>query len=75
VTPVTIPERTWQSAARAAATSCLGRVSSAMMLFVLAFTWLGFLGWLGALLLAVGAVLGLLALVAFFGGGQDGPGV
>lgn len=34
---------------------------------------LAFLGWLAALVLAVAAVLGMLALIAFFGGGQDGP--
>jgi hypothetical protein len=42
---------------------------------VLAFAWLEFFGWLAALLLAVALVLGLLALIAYFGGGSDGLGV
>ncbi len=42
------------------------------MPIVVSLTWLGFLGWLGALLLAIGAVVRLLALVAFFGGGRQG---
>jgi hypothetical protein len=45
------------------------------MACVLAVTWLGFFGWLGALLLAIALVLGLLALIAYFGGGSDGLGV
>jgi hypothetical protein len=41
---------------------------------VLAPTWVGLLGWLAGLLLAIAAVLGILALIAFFGGGEDGLG-
>lgn len=41
---------------------------------VLALSWLGFLGSLGVLLLAIALVSGLLALIAFFGGGVDGLG-
>ena len=44
----------------------------ATIVCVLAFTWLGFFGWLAALFLAIALVLGLLALIAYFGGGQDG---
>ena len=47
----------------------------ATMACVLAVTWLGFFGWLGALVLAIALVLGLLALIAYFGGGSDGLGV
>ena len=47
----------------------------ATMACVLAVTWLGFFGWIGALLLAIALVLGLLALIAYFGGGSDGLGV
>jgi hypothetical protein len=45
------------------------------MACVLALTWLGFFGWLAALLLAISLVLGLLALIAYFGGGSDSLGV
>ena len=42
---------------------------------MLAVTWLGFFGWIGALLLAIALVLGLLPLIAYLGGGSDGLGV
>jgi hypothetical protein len=45
------------------------------MACVLAVTWLVFFGWIGALLLAIALVLGLLALIAYFGGGSHGLGV
>jgi hypothetical protein len=45
------------------------------MASVVALTWLGFLGWIGALLLAIALVFGLLALIAYFGGGDGGLGV
>jgi len=45
------------------------------MACVLAVTWLGFFGWIGALVLAIALVSGLLALTAYFGGGSDGLGV
>jgi hypothetical protein len=50
-----------------------GRLSATIP-SVVALTWLGFLGWLAALLLAIALVLGLLALIAYFGGGEDGLG-
>jgi hypothetical protein len=47
---------------------------SATIPSVVALAWLGFLGWPAALLLAIALVLGLLALIAHFGGGEDGLG-
>jgi hypothetical protein len=71
VRPLTLAKRTWISSPRCFAYS--HRLCHDGM--VLGVTWLGFFGWLGALLLAIALVLGLLALIAYFGGGSDGLGV
>jgi len=72
MTPVTLRERYIASVGPACPLQS-DRLSGTMP-SVLALTWLGFLGWLGALLLAIALVLGLLALIAYFGGGEDGLG-
>ena len=71
VRPLTLAKRTSISRPRASRTP----TACATMACVLAVTWLGFFGWLGALLLAIALVSGLLALIAYFGGGSDGLGV
>jgi hypothetical protein len=87
--PMSVPLRMRLGASRARETphaceTCMGlqalgasrtATACATMACVLAVTWLGFFGWLGALLLAIALVLGLLALIAYFGGGSDGLGV
>jgi hypothetical protein len=58
----------------ARATACSSRECHDVR--VTALTWLGFLEWLGLLALAIAAILGLVALAAFFNGffgGGDGP--
>jgi hypothetical protein len=45
------------------------------MACVLALASIGFFGWFATLRLAITLMLGLLALIAYFGGGSDGLGV